>query len=63
MPLGKDMLLTFRDNLGIMERPYFEGHIDDELWELQGGFGDNFGAISNHRARLAEPSWCASAPP
>ena len=27
MPLGKVMFLTFRENLGIMERPYSEGHV------------------------------------
>ena len=27
IPLGKVMLLTFRDNLGIVERPYFEGPV------------------------------------
>ena len=27
MPLGKVMFLTFRENLGIMERPYLEGPI------------------------------------
>ena len=27
MPLGKVMFLTFRQNLGIMERPYLEGPV------------------------------------
>ena len=27
MPLGKVMFLTFRENLGIMERPYSKGPI------------------------------------
>ena len=27
MPLGKVMFLTFHENLGIVERPYSEGHV------------------------------------
>ena len=27
MPFGKIMFLTFRENLGIMERPYSEGPV------------------------------------
>ena len=27
MPLGKVMFLTFRENLGIMERSYYEGPV------------------------------------
>ena len=33
-PLGKVKFLTFRENLGIVERPLLRVLLDDELWEL-----------------------------
>ena len=37
-PLGKVKFLTFRESLGIVERPYDGVLLDDELWELWGPF-------------------------
>ena len=44
-PLGKVKFLTFRERLGIVERPYDVGPVGRRAQGALGGFGDSFSEL------------------
>ena len=44
-PLGKVKFLTFRESLGVVERPYDVGPVGRWALGALGGFGDSFSEL------------------